>query len=81
MKTFREIAEMHYASEPSNEFDKKYRENRINALEKLLTEQLRIHDVVGRSELLLAFSEFVKKHNEVAETINEYDVRAFLSQQ
>ena len=52
MKTFREIAEMHYASEPSNEFDKQYRENRINALEKLLTEQLRIHDVVGRSEQL-----------------------------
>ena len=53
MKTFREIAEMHYASEPSNEFDKQYRENRINALEKLLTEQLRIHDVVGRSEQLV----------------------------
>lgn len=52
MKTFREIAEMHYASKPSNEFDKQYRENRINALEKLLTEQLRIHDVVGRSEQL-----------------------------
>ena len=33
MKTFREIAEMHYASEPSNEFDKQYGENRINALE------------------------------------------------
>lgn len=47
MKTFREIAEMHYASEPSNEFDKQYRERRITALEKLLTEQLRIHDVVG----------------------------------
>ena len=45
MKTFREIAEMHYAPEPSNEFDKQYRENRINALEKLLTEQLRIHSV------------------------------------
>lgn len=40
MKTFREIAEMHSAYEPSNEFDKKYRENRINALEKLLSEQL-----------------------------------------
>ena len=36
---------MHYAPEPSNEFDKQYRENRINALEKLLTEQLRIHSV------------------------------------
>ena len=45
MKTFREIAEMHYAPEPSNEFDKQYRENRIKALEKLLTEQLRIHSV------------------------------------
>ena len=50
MKTFREIAEMHYASEPTNEFDKQYRENRINALERLLNEQLRKHDVVGRSE-------------------------------
>ena len=47
MKTFRKIAEMHYASEPNNEFDKQYRENRINALEKLLTEQLRIHDVIS----------------------------------
>ena len=45
MKTFRKIAEMHYAPEPSNEFDKQYRENRIKALEKLLTEQLRIHSV------------------------------------
>lgn len=40
MKTFREIAEMHYSSEPVNDIDKLYRENRINALEKLLTEQL-----------------------------------------
>ena len=54
-KTFREIAEMHYGSEPSNVFDKQYRQNRINALEKLLTEQLRIHDVVGQSEQLEAF--------------------------
>lgn len=50
MKTFREIAEMHYASEPSNEFDKEYRENRINALEKLLTEQLRVHAVAEQME-------------------------------
>jgi hypothetical protein len=42
MKTFSEIAEMHYASEPSNEFDKQYKRNRIDALEKLLTEQLTI---------------------------------------
>ena len=46
-KTFREIAEMHYGSEPSNEFDKQYRQNRINALEKLLTEQLRLYNVIG----------------------------------
>lgn len=39
MKTFREIAEMHYGTEPNNEADKQYRLNRINALEKLLTEQ------------------------------------------
>lgn len=40
MKSFREIAEMHYATEPSNEFDEVYKENRISALEKLLSEQL-----------------------------------------
>lgn len=45
MKTFREIAEMHYISEPINEIDKQYRERRINALEKLLTEQLGQHFV------------------------------------
>jgi len=48
MKTFREIAEMHYASEPTNEFDKQYRENRINALERLLNEQLSQPPVSGR---------------------------------
>ena len=42
---------------------------------------LRQPPVVGQSELLLAFSEFVKKHNEVTVTINEYDVKGFLSQQ
>jgi hypothetical protein len=47
MKTFREIAEMHYASEPTNEFDKQYRENRINALERLLNEQLSQPPVSG----------------------------------
>ena len=52
MKTFREIAEMHYPTEPNNEFDKQYRINRINALEKLLTEQCNIANDVGRSEQL-----------------------------
>ncbi len=64
MKTFREIAEMHYASEPNNEFDKQYRENRINALEKLLTEQLRIHYVSGRSEQCNHIFERVEKGGE-----------------
>lgn len=49
MKTFREIAEMHYATEPSNEADKQYRLNRINALEKLLTEQCNVANVSKRS--------------------------------
>ena len=57
MKTFREIAEMHYASEPNNEFAKQYRENRINALEKLLTEQLRIHDVSGMLKSFVSYAE------------------------
>jgi hypothetical protein len=39
MKTFREIAEMHYIAEANNEADKQYRLNRIDALEKLLTEE------------------------------------------
>jgi len=46
MKTFREIAEMHYSTEPNNEADKQYRFNRINALENLLTEQCNIANVV-----------------------------------
>jgi len=37
MKTFREIAEMHYSSESENDLDKQHIENRINSLEKLLT--------------------------------------------
>lgn len=40
MKTFREIAEMHYSSESENDLDKQHIENRINSLEKLLTQQL-----------------------------------------
>ena len=49
MKTFREIAEMHYKNEPNNEYDKQYRINRINALEKLLTEQCNIAVVSNSS--------------------------------
>ena len=51
----RMVAEMHYTSEPSNEFDKKYRENRINALEKLLTEQLRIAQCLIKQRNFIAF--------------------------
>ena len=46
MKTYREIAEMHYNSEPTSTIDRIYKNNRIDALEKLLTEQLRLHVVV-----------------------------------
>ena len=42
MKSIREIAEMHYGTEPNNETDKKYRLNRIESLENLITEQLNI---------------------------------------
>lgn len=79
MKTFREIAEMHYAPEPSNEFDKKYRENRITALEKLLTEQLRIHDVVGRSEQLLAYTEWLKNEGLLNATVTKLIVKKYQS--
>jgi len=53
MKTYREIAEMHYGSEPSNEVDREYRARRISALEKLLSEQLGTSSVVGQSEQLV----------------------------
>jgi hypothetical protein len=62
-----------------NEFDKKYRENRINALEKLLTEQLRIHDVVGRSAQLkaedkvLPFADYLEKWYELPRYEKVYD--------
>ena len=37
--TNREIAEKHYDKYPDNEFDRVYRNNRINALEKLLNKE------------------------------------------
>lgn len=60
MKTFREIAEMHYQSETSNEPDERYRQNRINALEKLLTEQLNILLVSKQRELLFAVLDHIR---------------------
>jgi hypothetical protein len=44
MKTFREIAEMHYTQETTTVFDEQYKQTRINALEKLLIEQLTISE-------------------------------------
>lgn len=64
-KTFREIAEMHYGNKPLLDHDQKYRKQRINALEKLLTEQLNIGDVrlslPDREQLLLDTEEYVSK--------------------
>tara|TARA_R110000868_G_scaffold178982_1_gene418912 strand:+ start:162 stop:302 length:141 start_codon:yes stop_codon:yes gene_type:complete len=36
----RKIAELHYPNKAGNRFDEKYRQSRINALEKLIAEQL-----------------------------------------
>jgi len=44
-------------------------------------EALRKHAVSGRSELLLAFVEHIKKDNELTETVNANDVEAFLKSQ
>ena len=38
MKTFREIAELHYEYIPSGKLDRQYRESRITSLEELLSE-------------------------------------------
>ena len=75
MKTFKEIAEMHYDSEPNNEFDKQYRLDRINALEKLLIEQFAD---AGRRELLFAFEDYWTKNNCDGEKFDEV-VDRFLS--
>ena len=40
MKKARTIAELHYPNKAGNRFDEKYRQSRINALEKLIAEQL-----------------------------------------
>jgi len=57
MENIREIAEMHYQQETKNNTDEKYKQSRINALEKLLTEQLNIAFVSKQRELLIAFSD------------------------
>ena len=46
MKKARTIAELHYPNKAGNRFDEKYRQSRINALEKLIAEQLTLTDVV-----------------------------------
>lgn len=44
-------------------------------------EAFRQCNVSGRSELLLAFVEHIKKDNELTETVNANDVDAFLKSQ
>ena len=46
MKTFREIAELHYPNKPNAIIDEPYRLARINALEKLLKEFFIIKDTL-----------------------------------
>lgn len=48
MKTYREISEMHYGSDPNIKTDTEYKRSRISALEKLLSEQLNTSGVVSR---------------------------------
>ena len=55
MKKARTIAELHYPNKAGNRFDEKYRQSRINALEKLIAEQLTLTDVSQRSKLYFAF--------------------------
>ena len=45
MKKARTIAELHYPNKAGNRFDEKYRQSRINSLEKLITKQLTLTDV------------------------------------
>ena len=46
MTKARTIAELHYPNKAGNRFDEKHRQSRINALEKLITKQLTLTDVV-----------------------------------
>ena len=45
MTKARTIAELHYPNKAGNRFDEKYRQSRINSLEKLITKQLTLTDV------------------------------------
>jgi hypothetical protein len=58
--------------------------NQINDKLKLAESEVKkfcLGAVSGRSELLLAFVEYIKKDNELTETVNENDVDAFLKSQ
>ena len=70
METFRKIAEMHYGTEPNNEADKQYRLNRIDALEKLLTEQCAI-SIIGNSTPSEMFEQLKQAVVQVTEMIDK----------
>ena len=66
MKKARTIAELHYPNKAGNRFDEKYRQSRINALEKLIAEQLTLTDVVKslpieRPKLTTSYNELIQK--------------------
>ena len=46
-----------------------------------VNKNFRLGAVSGRSELLLAFVEHIKKGNELTETVNANDVEAFIKSQ
>jgi len=80
MKTFREIAEMHYIAEANNEVDKQYRLNRIDALEKLLTEECE-EKMKEAIELLKAWeqwdADFLMGDEHWGETLPKFSQQSF----
>jgi hypothetical protein len=78
MKTYREIAEMHYGSDPNNKIDTEYKRSRILALEKLLSEQLNTSGVSDHRELLISFIDYLQENVFVHNYADKEDVDNFL---
>jgi hypothetical protein len=81
LKTAIEILEYHQEWRLGKREDMIHEPKKLTeALDIVLSEvkKFRLGAVSGRSELLLAFVEHIKKDNELTETVNENDVEAFL---
>jgi hypothetical protein len=84
LKTAIEILEYHQEWRLGKREDMIHEPKKLTeALDIVLSEvkKFRLGAVSGRSELLLAFVEHIKKDNELTETVNENDVEAFLKSQ